>query len=104
MGREGFLEEVTSESRSWEAVGRQVPSRGSSRNNGLEVRVSLTNSSSYQMLPLTMSPPTQGTALRGEGLTDLFLLLRLFALFSMDPSSSRTAWHVIGFIITMHAC
>ena len=22
----------------------------------------------------------------------------------MDPSPSRTAWHIIGFITTMHAC
>ena len=35
----------------------------------------MTNSRSYQTLPLTMSPPTQGTALRGEGLTDFVVVV-----------------------------
>ena len=97
--------EVTSESRPWGAVGRHVPSRGSGRNNGLEVRASLTNSRSFQTLPLTMSPPTQGTTLRGEGLTD-FVVVVVIAIICFVSHGSFTLQNCLvhNRVHNNHAC
>lgn len=95
MVREGFLEEVTSESQTWDSEGRSILSRGH-KGNGLEVRASLMTFKSNQI----MSPPAQTTAPGGQGFLLMYSLLScLFALALVDSpirGAQNSAWPLQG--------